>query len=105
MKYLQAKQKTNNLQLLTPVFLAALLGFYIFQVHAITSNVYHISNLEATLAQHKEASKVLQLSWLRAPSFENLGALAKQYNFEKVRDISYLQLLAGPIARKSGSRE
>lgn len=85
--------------------LGLLLSFYIFQVHAITSFAYRIASSERTVLEQKEANKNLKLSSPAGNSFANLASLAERYNFEKVQNISYLQLLEGPFARKEIAHE
>ncbi|TSC55838.1 MAG: hypothetical protein Greene041639_512 [Parcubacteria group bacterium Greene0416_39] len=65
----------------------------------MTSSAYTLSSLETALEEQKETNKNLNLSHPSGNSFENLAELAKQQNFEKVRNISYVQLLEGPVAR------
>ena len=83
----------------------AFLALYIFQVHGMTMSAYEISSFEIAAQEQKEANKNLRLAHPSGNSFENLAALAKQQNFEKVRNISYVQILEGPVARSTLSNE
>lgn len=85
--------------------LGVFLALYIFQVHQITSFAYTLSSLETAVGEKKETNKNLKLSNPAGNSFENLAQLARHQNFEKVKNISYLQLLEGPVARKPTSNE
>lgn len=85
--------------------LGVFLGLYIFQVHQITSFAYTLASLENAREEQKEENKNLRLSHPSGNSFETLVELAKQQNFEKVRNISYVQLLEGPVARSAVPNE
>lgn len=85
--------------------LGAFLAFYIFQVHQMTASAYTLSSFETAVRENKETNKNLRLAYRAGNSFQNLAELAKQQNFEKVKNISYVQLLEGPVASSAASNE
>lgn len=105
MKYKNTQQKKNTAWWAVSLSLVALLAVYVFQVHEMTTFAYILSGLENERGEQKEANKNLKVANSPGNSFENLAELAKQQNFEKVRNISYVQLLEGPVARKETSNE
>ena len=105
MKYTNKRQKKNTVWWGVSLALLVFLSLYIFQVHQITSFAYTLSGLENARAEQKEENKNLRTLHPTGNSFENLAELAKQQNFEKVRNISYVQLLEGPVARSATSNE
>jgi hypothetical protein len=105
MRYTNKRQKNNTLWWGASLALLVFLGLYIFQVHEITSFAYTLSGLENARAEQKEENKNLRISHPAGNSFENLVQLARYHNFEKVKDIFYVQLLEGPVARSTLSNE
>lgn len=105
MKYTNKRQKNNTLWWGASLALLVFLSLYIFQVHQITSFAYTLSSFENEREEQKEENKNLRLSHPLGNSFDTLAELAKQQNFEKVRNISYVQLLEGPVARSALSSE
>ena len=105
MRYTKEKQQSHKAWWGGALVLGVLSALVIFQLHQATFEAYTISSLEAAMEQHKEENKNLKLAQSAGNSFDQLASLAQQYNFEKVKNISYLQLLEGPVARKSGNNE
>jgi hypothetical protein len=105
MRYTKARQKKNAIWWGVSLALLVSLSLYIFQVQQITSSAYTLSRLENTREDQKEVNKNLRTLHPAGNSFENFVQLARYHNFEKVRNISYVQLLEGPVARSALSNE
>jgi D-alanyl-lipoteichoic acid acyltransferase DltB (MBOAT superfamily) len=101
MRYTNKRQKKNAIWWGASLALLVFLSLYIFQVQQMTSSAYTLSRLETAREDQKEANKNLRILHPAGNSFENLVQLARYHNFEKVRDISYVQLLEGPVARSA----
>ncbi|MDP2735351.1 MAG: hypothetical protein Q8P12_04035 [bacterium] len=82
--------------------LAGLLALYIFQVNALTAQVYLLGDQEKRLESLKEKSVLLEAT--RLPSFTRarMEELAERLRFERVREVSYLKVLGGSVARNGG---
>lgn len=105
MRYAKEKQRAHTVWWGGAFLLGSLSALCIFQLHQATFEAYKISSLEAAMEQRKEENKNFQLASPAGNSFDQLASLAQQHNFEKVKNISYLQLLEGPVARKPGNNE
>lgn len=75
-------------------FLAGLLTLYIFQVNALTAQVYHMGDQEKHLGQLKEQNLHLVPSFTRTQMEE----LAQLLQFERVQKVSYLRVLGSAVA-------
>lgn len=80
------------------VFLAGLLLLYIFQVNALTAQVYHMGDLEKRLGQLSEQS--ILSGTQRLPSFSRtrMEELAQEMQFQRVQEVSYLRVLSPAVA-------
>ncbi len=83
------------------VLLAGLLWLYIFQVNALTAQVYHMGNQERHLEQLKEQSILLQAQHLPSFSRARMEELAKEMRFERVQEVSYFRVLGSNVATTS----
>ena len=84
--------------LLLGISLAGLLLLYIFQINALTAQVYHMGDQEKYLGQLKEQS--IHLSANHLPSFTRayMEELAAKMEFERVEQISYLKIVGSSVA-------
>jgi hypothetical protein len=79
-------------------FLAGLLALYIFQVNALTAQVYHIGDQEKQIGQLKEQSIHLEAQHLPSLSRTEMEELAQLLQFERVQGVSYLRVLGPAVA-------
>lgn len=80
--------------------LAGVFGFlYILQVNSLTAQAYHMGEYEAAKANLSDHNTILQASAVRILSIQNLEDLARQMNFEKAHDISYLKTGQAAVAK------
>ena len=93
-----ATQNSTKGAMLLGVFLAGLLLLYIFQVNALTQEVYHMGDQEKRLSQLKEQS--ILSGTKRLPSFSRvrMEELAQKMQFERVHEVSYLRVLSSSVA-------
>lgn len=97
-----AKPKTAlALSLLTGMLLA----FYIFQVNAMTAQVYRIGDSERALRQLRVDS--VGFETLHAPSLSraNMEKLARDLSFERIKTVSYLRIPTNTVARTDAVSE
>lgn len=82
--------------------LAGLLALYIFQVNALTAQVYRLGDQEKRLEVLREESVLLEAK--RRPSFSrsHMEELAQRLQFERVQEVSYLRVLNSGVARNGG---
>lgn len=74
--------------------------FYIFQVNAEISERYSIREYEKTLDKLSKENKTLGINSLQVNSLKNIEELLKNFNFEKVEKISYIQVLDNQVVVK-----
>ena len=93
-----ATQNPTKGAVLLGAFLAGLLLLYIFQVNALTAQVYHMGDQEKRLGQLKEQSILFEAQ--RLPSFlrVSMEELAQEMQFERVKEVSYLRVLGSTVA-------
>lgn len=84
--------------LLLGISLAGLLLLYIFQINALTSQVYHIGDQETYLEQLQEQGAYLGVQHLPSFSRDRMEELAEKMQFERVGQISYLKILSSSVA-------
>ena len=79
-------------------FLAGLLMLYIFQVNALTAQVYSMGDQEKRLGQLKEQSILSGTQHLPSFSRARMEELAQEMQFERVKGVSYLRILGSAVA-------
>lgn len=82
--------------------MAGLLALYIFQVNAITAQVYLLSDQQEELESLKEQRISFKALRLPAMSRDHMEELASRLQFERVQTISYLRVLGGVVAQTTG---
>lgn len=76
-----------------------LIGFYIFQLNALTTLAWHIADTEQQLSQFKYRVASLETQAYQALPLENLEQIAHLKNFERVTFITYIQQPSGIVAQ------
>jgi hypothetical protein len=74
---------------------AALLVLYIFQINALTGQVYRIAQQERELKTTQKDLGNKEQEFLGTLSRKNLQELAQDFSFERVSGITYIQVLGG----------
>ncbi|MBI1971330.1 MAG: hypothetical protein HYS52_00560 [Candidatus Wildermuthbacteria bacterium] len=75
------------------------LAFYVLQVNGLTASAYSASLSEKQLQILKDENKLLEATAAKTFSAPHFANLAESLKFEKVRNISYIQIIAGTVAR------
>jgi len=78
----------------------SLIGFYIFQVSAVTQASFAIANYEKKISDLDKEFKNLQLSFSDASSLSSLEETLVAKGYEKVGKIQYIQVLENTVAAK-----
>lgn len=80
------------------VFLAGLLLATIFQMNALTALVYHMGDQEKQVELLKDQGTNIGTQHLPSFSRIKMEALAKEMQFERVKQVSYLRVLGSSVA-------
>lgn len=83
------------------VFLAGLLLLYIFQVNALTAQVYYMGDQEKRLEQLEEQSILPAVQHLPSLTRTGMEELAQLLQFQRVKEVSYLRVLGSSVARST----
>lgn len=99
---LRIKQKYSlkNFLILNIILIVFLIGLCIFQVNSLISKGYLVQNYEKQLNNLTVENKNLEIKFGKINSLENLDALVKNLNFEKVDKIYYIRILEGQVAKE-----
>ncbi len=74
--------------------------FYIFQINKITTESFLISNFENKVADLSQQNKVLEISFFKNNSLENVESFVRNSNFEKIGEIHYIRVLESTVVTK-----
>lgn len=81
-------------------FLAALVGYYIFQVNALTKERYLIRDYEKKVLQFSKTNEILEVNFSKTNSLTNAEKYLSSQIFEKTQNVRYIQLLEDQVVRK-----
>ncbi|MFC1629673.1 hypothetical protein ACFL11_00375 [Patescibacteria group bacterium] len=84
----------------TTFFLLLLLVFYIFQINSVISKSYQVQYYQERINDLSEENKVLELSVAQLNSWENIERQVQDFNFEKLGQIYYIQMLDSTVVSK-----
>ena len=82
---------------LSLISVLALLVLYIFQVNSLTREVYFIENQEEKLKVITQENEALEIDFSRAGSLANLESYLQDKNFEKAKQVRYIQILESSV--------
>ena len=80
--------------------IVSLVGFYIFQISAITEKSFTIANLDKQLTGLNKEFKNLQTNLSDTSSLSGLEEVLVAKGYEKVGKIHYIQVLENTVAAK-----
>ena len=80
--------------------IVSLIGFYIFQISAITEKSFTIANYEKQITDLDKEFKNMQLNFSNASSLSGLEEALVAKGYEKVGKIHYIQVLENTVAAK-----
>ncbi len=75
-------------------------GLCIFQFNQTIKTSYFILNAKNEIAQLSQENKELEINLSKISSLENVEALAKNLNFEKVGKVNYIHIMEERVATK-----
>jgi hypothetical protein len=91
--------KSGSFRLMGVCFIVFLVGFYVFQINALTGASFRVNSLQRQLATSKE-SKNLEINYSGMSSLASLEGLAGTSAYEKVDKIYYIQMVENTMAKK-----
>lgn len=74
---------------------------YVLQINAVTGAVYLLGDLEKTFKELRTNIQGLQTGKEIHLSHQRMEELAKMLNFERVSEITYLEILGESVAQRS----
>jgi len=97
------KSSKLNLKLfwiLGSILILTLFASFIFQTSTLTNQTYLLKNYEEELVTLSQKSKNLEIKFLEINSLTNIDKLVKEFNFEKVKNPSYIKILRTSVVVK-----
>ena len=73
--------------------------FYVFQVNDLTRGSYVIKSYEKNIANLSDDNAKLETAFAEAGFLGNVSQKAVTLNFEKIKDIKYIQVLSTSLAK------
>lgn len=94
-------KKSIKKRILTASALVLLLmvGGYIVQINTLTTTAYAITTAEKELKQLLQEQRTLEATKASTLSFSEMASLAHTLEFEKVSNVSYIQVSSTSVAR------
>lgn len=87
--------------ILSFISILALLAFYVFQVNALTQEIYFSQSYEKKANQLSQENRFLEINFSRANSLKNIESYVQAQNFEKIGKVEYIRVLESTVAAKS----
>jgi len=85
---------------LLSIFTSALLVFYVFQINEITKAGYLTKIYQKQITQMSQENRSLEIDYSQVSALKNIETLVQNSNFEKVKDVKYIQILESTVAAK-----
>lgn len=82
------------------VLIISLLVFYIFQFNAFTSENYKIQDSQKKINGLSSENEILEIRLAKFNSLATIETLIKEFNFEKVDKIHYIQISESQIVKE-----
>ena len=82
------------------ILIISLLIFYIFQVNALAEENFKIEISQKKTDKLTQENEILSINSLKLNSLPNIETLIKDFGFEKVQKINYVQILESQVAKK-----
>ena len=82
------------------ILIITLLVFYIFQFNALTSETYKIQDSQKKINELFSENENLEIKLAKLNSLASIETLIKEFDFEKVDKIHYIQILESQIVKE-----
>ena len=79
------------------VLLISAIFFYVFQVSALTKEKYLIEKYQEQIQSFYSESQSLEYQFLQNNSFFEIDNIARQFDFERVVNVSYIEVLGTEV--------
>lgn len=76
------------------------LFLHVFQLNDIVKKLYLINDQKENLSQLSEENKVLKLNLVQNGSLKSLEDLAAKLDFEKIKEIKYIQITRDSFVKR-----
>lgn len=80
------------------VSIAALLGFYIFQINAFVSETWQIRSYQQKISELAQINSALEIQRTKVNYLNNLEPKIKELGFEKIDVLRYIQIIDSAVA-------
>jgi len=77
-----------------------LLVVCIFQINALTEEIYSVKSCEKEISQLSGENGILEVNFSKSNSLKNIETYFQNQNFEKVTQVKYIHILEGSVAAK-----
>lgn len=86
------------------IVLLSLAAFYVIQINSMTSSSYLIKNYQREINSLLEENKDLEMNFARADIMESVRLKAQALNFQRVKEVKYVQILETSLAEASKNK-
>jgi len=94
------KKKYLRLHLFSAIVLLLLIVSYVFQVHSLTRENYLIERYQENINSYSQESRSLEYQFLQNNSFFEVENIAKEVDFVRADDVSYIQVTGSEVVVK-----
>lgn len=82
------------------MLIGVLLTLFVFQINSVIQKTYSLKNYEKELVLLSEKNRNLEIKVAQLNSLENVESLVRDLNYEKIGEISYIQLMEPQVVSK-----
>lgn len=82
------------------ILVVSLLIFYIFQINNLTQSTYQIQQYQKKIDRLSQENESLRINSLKNNSLSTIETLTKDFGFEKVNNVQYIQILESQVVKK-----
>jgi predicted signal transduction protein with EAL and GGDEF domain len=97
-KPLSIKLNLKRFSLVCFAFIILLLAVYTFQANDLVRQTYSIKQYETQSVKVSQENSNLKINFSKSNSLDSVETLAANFNFEKINDAKYIQLMNNQVA-------
>ncbi len=79
--------------------LAFLLIFYVYEINQLTGGSYLIKSYEKQINTLSAQNRVLEMNFAKTNLLENIREKTSELNFEKTKEVKYIQIASSFLAK------
>lgn len=95
---LAIKLNLKRFMLVGFVLAILLLSVYIFQVNDLIKGTYSIKQYKKQLSQASQDNNNLKINFSKSNSLDKVETIAANFNFEKISNAQYIQMMNSQVA-------